>query len=97
EHRTAATIDDALVDRYLRRLGIDDRPEPTLDNLARLQESHVLTVPFENLDYHYGREIPMDERIVTKIVDEKRGGGCYELNPSFHHLLRALGYDSRIM
>jgi N-hydroxyarylamine O-acetyltransferase len=91
------TLDPALVERYLDRLGLTSRPAPTLDGLTRVQEAHVLRVPFENLDYHTGADIHMDTEVVTKIVDGRRGGGCYELNPSRHYLLLSLGFSSRIM
>jgi N-hydroxyarylamine O-acetyltransferase len=90
-------LDAGIIDRYLALLGFSERPPVTVEMLTRLQERHVLTVPFENLDYHYGREIYLDERVVAKVADERRGGGCYELNPSLHYLLRELGFQSRIL
>ncbi len=90
-------LDADLVRRYLERLGFDEPPAPTLAGLRELQSAHVLEVPFENLDYHDRREILLDPRVVSKIVDERRGGGCYELNPGFHYLLLELGFDSRIL
>jgi N-hydroxyarylamine O-acetyltransferase len=51
-------------------------------------------VPFENFDVMLGREITLDaERFREKIVDERRGGFCYELNGGFASLLASLGYD----
>jgi len=53
----------------------------------------MLAVPFENLDIALGRKIIADEdRILHKIIDEHRGGFCYELNGAFAALLRALGF-----
>jgi N-hydroxyarylamine O-acetyltransferase len=86
----AAAMD---VQAYLQR--IDYRGSLTLDiDLLRpLHRAHLFTVPFENLDIHLGREIVCDEsRILEKIVNEKRGGFCYELNGAFAALLRALGF-----
>jgi N-hydroxyarylamine O-acetyltransferase len=54
----------------------------------------MLTVPFENLDIHLGRTIVLDEEaFFTKIVRQRRGGFCYELNGLFATMLRELGYD----
>ncbi|ATY97379.1 MULTISPECIES: arylamine N-acetyltransferase family protein [Streptomyces] len=90
-------LDDATVDQYLKRIGAE-RPETAdLPALRRLQERHVLSVPFENLDYHDGTPIQLDESVVDKIVHRGRGGGCYELNPAFGFLLQALGYDVEIL
>ena len=53
----------------------------------------MLTVPFENLDIGLGREIVLDpERFIQKIVCERRGGFCYELNGAFATLLSAMGF-----
>jgi|HubBroStandDraft_1064217.scaffolds.fasta_scaffold00081_34 N-hydroxyarylamine O-acetyltransferase len=91
------------VQAYLRRIGYqgtltpgNDLPRldlPNIDLLRSLHRAHLFTVPFENLDIHLGREIVCDEnRILHKIVNEHRGGFCYELNGAFAALLRALGF-----
>ncbi len=52
-----------------------------------------MTVPFENLDIAIGRKIICDEEsIVRKIVEQGRGGFCYEANGAFAALLRELGF-----
>src|SRR6202051_2481392 len=85
----AATMD---VQAYLRRIDYQGSLTPDIDLLHSLHRAHLFTVPFENLDIHLGREIVCDEsRILHKIVNEKRGGFCYELNGAFAALLRALG------
>ncbi|MDX9858721.1 MAG: arylamine N-acetyltransferase [candidate division Zixibacteria bacterium] len=79
--------------RYLRRIGIEALQPATLAGLARLQEQHVLTVPFENLDIR--RAVPIELEtgaLFDKVVVRRRGGFCYELNGLFCELLRALGY-----
>ncbi len=84
---------------YLRRIGIvENNIEPTAENLKLLQRQHLLNVPFENLDIHWKRPILLDtERFYEKIVEEKRGGFCYELNASFNELLRNIGYQTRLV
>ncbi|GAB3874082.1 arylamine N-acetyltransferase family protein [Terrabacter terrigena] len=78
---------------YLRRLGVPAPEAPTLAALASLHRAHLLTVPFESLDIGLGRPIRLDRAsLLTKIVDERRGGYCYELNGLFALLLRRLGY-----
>ncbi len=81
------------VQAYLRRIDYQGSLTPDIDLLRSLHRAHLFTVPFENLDIHLGREIVCDEsRILRKIVNEKRGGFCYELNGGFAALLRALGF-----
>jgi N-hydroxyarylamine O-acetyltransferase len=86
----AAAMD---VQAYLQRIDYQGSLTPDIDLLRSLHRAHLFTVPFENLDIHLGREIVCDEgRILRKIVNEKRGGFCYELNGAFAALLRALGF-----
>jgi N-hydroxyarylamine O-acetyltransferase len=81
------------VQAYLQRIGYQGALTPDIDLLRSLHRAHLFTVPFENLDIHLGREIVCDEsRILPKIVNEKRGGFCYELNGAFAALLRALQF-----
>ena len=84
---------------YLRRIGIEENEiEPTLENLRLLQKQHLLNVPFENLDIHWKRPILLDnKKFYKKIIGEKRGGFCYELNGLFSELLRAIGYQNKII
>jgi N-hydroxyarylamine O-acetyltransferase len=67
---------------------------PTAETLRALQVAHLQAVPFENLSIHAGEAIVLEEdALFTKIVDNRRGGFCYEANGLFAGLLRALGFD----
>jgi N-hydroxyarylamine O-acetyltransferase len=85
--------------KYLQRIGIEDFQIPkTADGLRFLQKRHLLSIPFENLDIHWKRPILLDtERFYEKIVEEKRGGFCYELNGLFCELLNKLGFTSKMV
>jgi N-hydroxyarylamine O-acetyltransferase len=81
------------VPAYLERVSYTGSVEPTAETLRSLHRAHMLAVPFENLDIKLGRKIICDEQsIIRKVVDEKRGGFCYELNGAFAALLRELGF-----
>ena len=81
---------------YLNRLGYQGELQPTLEVLKDLQKAHLLNVPFENLDIHYGNYIALDiDRIYEKVVMNNRGGFCYELNGLFYELLVALGFKAK--
>jgi len=81
------------VDAYLDRIGYSGPRAPTVGTLRALHRRHMLSVPFENLDIGLGREIVLEpERFVEKIVRERRGGFCYELNGAFALLLEHLGF-----
>jgi len=82
------------VKKYLERIAFRGNPAPDVDTLFRLHKSHLFSVPFENLDIHIGRKITLDiEKFYDKIVLNKRGGFCYELNGLFYALLVQLGFD----
>ena len=83
-------------EKYLNRIKYSDSLEPSLAVLKKLQEKHLLNVPFENLDIH--DDIPIElsiDSIFEKIVNQKRGGFCYELNGLFYELLIALNFDAK--
>jgi N-hydroxyarylamine O-acetyltransferase len=86
------------IEAYLRRIKYTSGTGPTAHTLRELHLAHLLTVPFENLDNHLGREIVLDEaKLVSKIVEQQRGGICYELNGAFAGLLRELGFDVSVL
>ncbi|MFC8082900.1 arylamine N-acetyltransferase [Streptomyces sp. NPDC057340] len=82
---------------YLRRIGVAGPVRADLQTLAHLQERHQKSVPFETIDFNLGLPIGMGEEAVEKIVDRRRGGGCYELNTAFAVLLRELGFPVALL
>jgi N-hydroxyarylamine O-acetyltransferase len=88
-----STSDWLDIARTLERIGYRGSLEPSFETLRALQRAFLLSVPFENLDIHLGREITLaPEPTYAKIVGEKRGGFCYECNGLFHDLLSKLGF-----
>jgi N-hydroxyarylamine O-acetyltransferase len=87
------------IDRYLERIGAEhSRLSADVDLLRLLQGAHLLAVPFENLDIHWKRPIMLDlDTFYRKVVEERRGGFCYELNGLFDELLRTLGFQTRLI
>lgn len=82
------------IDRYLARLDYHGSRAPTAEALKALQLAHLVAVPFENLSIHSHQPIVLDdEALFSKIVEQRRGGFCYEANGLFAALLRALGFD----
>ncbi|HHU22348.1 MAG TPA: arylamine N-acetyltransferase [Clostridiales bacterium] len=82
-------------DKYLARLGLM-RPIPiNLESLNTLIYAHLTTIPFENLDiYDLEADISLGiEDIYNKIVEQGRGGYCFELNGLFMALLQSLGFE----
>ncbi|KIW02056.1 uncharacterized protein PV09_06556 [Verruconis gallopava] len=67
----------------------------SLEIVKSLIKHHLTSVPFENLALHYSphRTVVLHpEEVYRKIVTNRRGGYCMELNATFGCLLRSLGY-----
>jgi N-hydroxyarylamine O-acetyltransferase len=83
---------------YLTRIEYTGNLTPNYQVLQQLQKNHLLHIPFENLDIHYHQPIQLDIHLIWhKIIINKRGGFCYELNALFHHLLVQLGYEATLI
>jgi N-hydroxyarylamine O-acetyltransferase len=79
---------------YLARIGYGGSAAPDRATLGGLQPAHLLSVPFENLDIGLGRPIRLGEQALwNKIILNRRGGFCYELNGLFAWLLKQIGFD----
>jgi N-hydroxyarylamine O-acetyltransferase len=77
------------LDRYLARIGLSGRP-----SLAEIHFAHVVSIPFENLDPHRGITVSLDDDdLGRKLVDERRGGYCFEHNLLLAAALTALGAE----
>jgi N-hydroxyarylamine O-acetyltransferase len=82
--------------RYFARIGYDGSHEPTHATLAAVHRAHLLSIPYENLDIHLGRPVTLDPAaIFRKLVDERRGGWCYEMNGTLGQVLAAMGFEVR--
>ena len=82
------------IQAYLKRINYTGPLEPTLETLCNLHRQHLLTIPYENLDIHLGRKLELSEAaFFQKIVLEKRGGWCYEMNGLLAWVLGELGFE----
>lgn len=83
------------LNEYLSRIKYNKKLSADLDTLIELQKCHLLNIPFENLDIHNRTPITIDvEKFYTKIIENKRGGFCYELNGLFNELLKVIGFKT---
>src|SRR4029079_80756 len=81
------------VEAYLNRINYSGSRKPSAETLRDLQVAHLRNVPFENLSIHAAEPIELDDdALFRKIVENRRGGFCYEANGLFAALLRALGF-----
>lgn len=89
-------LDQDRLDRYFARVGYTGPRDLTAETLRAVHRAHLLAIPYENLDIHLGRAISMDEdAMFRKLVDDRRGGWCYELNGVLSRVLHAMGFEVR--
>jgi N-hydroxyarylamine O-acetyltransferase len=83
------------LEKYLNRIKFKGFPKPDLDTLRQLHLHHLLHVPFENLDIHLGKKIILSPDVLyNKIVENNRGGFCYEMNGLFFEIITLLGFNA---
>jgi N-hydroxyarylamine O-acetyltransferase len=81
------------LDAYFERINYTGSKEPAEETLNDIHVCHTLNVPFENLDVFYGKPPLLDEASLNnKIVKNRRGGYCFEMNGIFSIALREMGF-----
>lgn len=79
---------------YLRLLGYDAPPPPTLDTLTALHRAHLDALPYDNLDIMLGRPPPTEPAaVLARIAWAGRAGYCFHHNGALGALLTALGFE----
>ena len=79
---------------YFRRIGYSGPAAADTATLHALMRHQLFSIPFENLDVIVSME-PDD--IANKLLRQRRGGYCYELNGLFTMALEALGIAWRFV
>lgn len=81
------------LDAYLHRIGFRGERQNTLATLAAVQRGQAMSIAFENLDPWLCRPVALDiGSVQRKLVQDGRGGFCFEHNLLLGHALRALGF-----
>lgn len=79
---------------YLRRIRFDGSVRPDLATLRALHRAHQYAIPFENIDVQLRRPVVLDlEANYNKIVCQRRGGWCYEMNGVMGWVLKEIGFE----
>ena len=81
---------------YLHRLGLHGELSTDLESLNRLLFAQLTEVPFDSMDVWGAGICPcLDAEVLfQKIVVNRRGGYCFELNTLFRVLLNSLGFEA---
>ncbi|MFA6630071.1 MAG: arylamine N-acetyltransferase [Sulfuricurvum sp.] len=79
---------------YLSRIGYEGEVRADVTTLTALLQRQLRTIVFENTEVQSGR-IPslVPEDIVKKVIVNRRGGYCYEINGVFAMALTAIGFE----
>jgi N-hydroxyarylamine O-acetyltransferase len=77
------------LDAYLTRIGLRGRP-----TIGQVHRAHVTSIPFENLDPQQGVPVSLaPDDLQRKLVEQRRGGYCFEQNMLLKLGLEALGAE----
>jgi N-hydroxyarylamine O-acetyltransferase len=91
-------INNFPLPQYLARVGLSRIPEASEQGLREVHAAQSFSIPFEDLDIHLGRAISLKpDDLVTKLINRRRGGYCFELNGLFHLALESLGFKVRAL
>lgn len=86
------------LEAYLERIGYRGSREPTLETLRALHRAHLYAIPYENLDIHLGRTLTLEPALIfDRLVTQRRGGWCFEMNGLFAWALRELGFEVTLL
>ena len=78
---------------YFDRIGYVDGGTDT-ERLQRLHRAHITHIPFEDIDVYNGKTLDITpEGLEKKLVFDKRGGYCFEMNGLFCEEAKAMGID----
>jgi len=79
---------------YLHRIGFEGQPSADFATLRCVQRLHLRRIPFENLDVQLGRRVTLDRaHAFAKLVNDHRGGWCFEMNSVFGWALECIGFS----
>ncbi|MEO6811854.1 MAG: arylamine N-acetyltransferase [Isosphaeraceae bacterium] len=82
------------LDAYLQRIKFGQTARPDLSTLNAVATAHTSAIPFENLNPWLGIPVDLDlDSVQRKLVQDSRGGYCFEQNLLFGEALRAIGFE----
>jgi len=83
---------------YLKRINYQKNVSNNLDSLKSILHAQHRFIPFENFDICLGKKINLAPNyLVEKLIHNKRGGYCFELNGLLLMALESFGFDTRAL
>ncbi len=82
--------------RYAERIGFSGEFKPDFATLAAIQYGQTTNIPFENLEILRGLSVNIDlASLEDKLVNQGRGGYCFEQNSLLLGVLLQIGFQAR--
>ncbi|WP_082233071.1 arylamine N-acetyltransferase family protein [Halobacillus massiliensis] len=74
---------------FLDRIGFSNKGKITFKDLETILKKAAKTIPFENLRIIKKQTKPITKNnLINKLLIEKEGGVCYEINPLLYYFLK---------
>ncbi|MEY8760577.1 arylamine N-acetyltransferase family protein [Chryseobacterium tongliaoense] len=91
-------MNDFEIEKYLNRIGPSlNKNMTTMDKLKMLHLHHPYQITFENIDSFTDTVPSLDLNVISlKVLENKRGGYCYEQNLLFLAVLQEIGIKPKI-
>ncbi|CDQ40799.1 MULTISPECIES: arylamine N-acetyltransferase family protein [Virgibacillus] len=84
--------------KLFQRIHYEQSNRIDFNNISTLMHQFARHIPFENIDVINKRALTINRtNLQQKIINQQRGGLCYELNPFFYYLLKELGFDVQMI
>ena len=81
------------INLYLKKMNYKDEVKIDYNTLSKLQIAHLTNIPYENIDVLNKKSLSLDAQdLFNKMILNKRGGYCFELNGLYSNLLKSLGF-----
>lgn len=82
------------INLYLKKMNYKDEVKIDYNTLSKLQIAHLTNIPYENIDVLNKKSLSLDAQdLFNKMILNKRGGYCFELNGLYSNLLKSLGFN----
>ena len=88
----AVMADAAALDRYRRHLVLNEKLAANERTLRTLQQAHLDAFAYSNLDVMLGDNFFDLPNYLSRLMNSRHGGLCYQLNYSLALVLRAVGF-----
>ncbi|GAA0429886.1 arylamine N-acetyltransferase [Virgibacillus salarius] len=87
-----------FINGFFKRIKYNGSTHISFNDIPTLMFQFAKHIPFENLDVINNERSQVSKHTLQqKLLDNPRGGLCYELNPLFYYVLREVGYNVKMI